>query len=1129
MVTEDWSSEYGSSRVNKIMGEVQLRRYGRFIENYAKQLNSIEESFLNGSVPFGGDPINVKLIRQEESEVLELVDTDNKVLNKVVSVFAALCMEVRERKEEATSKFYDALLLYGEECDCEDRRMTPVASAKYLPLLQEISCFVTRCHQIVIELVQQLAAIYTTSQNNQIINSTNLHFEDMMDHLGEVLVILMTLDKITDTIDNVQENWSLYKRLIRTVHLNVPKEKLLMLESVAKDLENHLLSGKIFQNCLEKLSEIRNSVINSKLGDEIQLYLKNMLTTLEGKESEVAHNIQGSNSIWIKVNCLFVLNAHLFGLHDKKMLKQMWDVSKKFLCVTLSGNVLWRPDVFLAQHLSHIFKAEDKKQQQAIATLQTEYLNQKDASLTTDVQKFTNETCFWVIQISTLLEVQERKNLTLDDLKNQCTVLLNGVKLAGEVSFHLKTVMNLHAALGKPMTKTVVLALCKLVELLKSIERTYQHHYFRIAQSVNHVLQYLNYQILNIIINAKNRLVTDKSYTKKHLDTLSAFVLAEKVLFGSVSFQRCLVARLALSIARANSAKALRDEEVEQIYSYLYQLKNLCKMQEDIQEACDTSFLYFQRVLLPVYFNQASTAKLPCLKMSYMTGAMSDSVDLLSRSDIGLREDTFSKSFKADVLDKITSHAIKPICENVETNLRLQVHSHLRQNQNANNPLVSGESITSFTNIVNVSPMKLFDSYVDIKSHVEHYLDLTFYNLTTVALHDWKSYGEMRSLGKAKYDLSLVHNQLPYQTLEHGLDVLEIMRNIHIFVSKYLYNLNNQIFVEQSSENKHLNTINIRHISNSIRMHGTGIMNTTVNFTYQFLRKKFYIFSQFLFDEQIKSRLTKDIMYFKESKSQTDQKYSYERADKFNKGIRKLGLSADGLSYLDQFRILISQIGNAMGYVRMIRSGGMHCCSNSLNFIPELEDIVKYGEMTRSENLSETTCEAAERLDHVINDLTQNFAEGTQYFKLLVDVFASDFRNPKNSHLQNFYIIVPPLTINFVEHMIAAKDKMNRRNKTGATFTDDGFAMGIAYVLKLLSQNKQFDSLHWFESVRDKYAKERASLAKAGPIEDKLKTTNLLTAKRLDTYQQEFDLLYFGLSSAKIFFQKQVNTDLGKC
>jgi hypothetical protein len=61
-----------------------------------------------------------------------------------------------------------------------------------------------------------------------------------------------------------------------------------------------------------------------------------------------------------------------------------------------------------------------------------------------------------------------------------------------------------------------------------------------------------------------------------------------------------------------------------------------------------------------------------------------------------------------------------------------------------------------------------------------------------------------------------------------GLDVLEIMRNIDVFVSRYLYNLNNQIFVEAESDNKHLNTINIRHVANSIRTHGAGIMNTTV-------------------------------------------------------------------------------------------------------------------------------------------------------------------------------------------------------------------------------------------------------------------------------------------------------------
>ena len=62
-----------------------------------------------------------------------------------------------------------------------------------------------------------------------------------------------------------------------------------------------------------------------------------------------------------------------------------------------------------------------------------------------------------------------------------------------------------------------------------------------------------------------------------------------------------------------------------------------------------------------------------------------------------------------------------------------------------------------------------------------------------------------------RFDTQTVEDHLPPQTLEQGLDVLEIMRNIHVFVTRYMYNLNNQVFVEFRSNNKHLNTINIRY------------------------------------------------------------------------------------------------------------------------------------------------------------------------------------------------------------------------------------------------------------------------------------------------------------------------------
>merc|ERR1711871_1207628 len=150
-------------------------------------------------------------------------------------------------------------------------------------------------------------------------------------------------------------------------------------------------------------------------------------------------------------------------------------------------------------------------------------------------------------------------------------------------------------------------------------------------------------------------------------------------------------------------------------------------------------------------------------------------------------------------------------------------------------------------------------------------------------------------------------------------------------------------FVERKSDKgaKHLNTINIQSISNSIRTHGMGMMNTTVNFTYQFLAQKFFTFSQFLFDDYIKSHLSRERRWFKKKRSEIENMYPYDRAFAFCKDIRKLGV-VEGKSFLDQFRILISHIGNALGYVRMVRSAGMHYCSNAIKFVPDLQNIINF-------------------------------------------------------------------------------------------------------------------------------------------------------------------------------------------
>jgi len=412
---------------------------------------------------------------------------------------------------------------------------------------------------------------------------------------------------------------------------------------------------------------------------------------------------------------------------------------------------------------------------------------------------------------------------------------------------------------------------------------------------------------------------------------------------------------------------------------------------------------------------------------------------------------------------------------------------------------------------------------------VAHYLDQTFYNLNTVAPHDWKTYTEMRNLAAEKYGLELTDVHLPSATLEQGLDMLEIMKMIAKFVQMYNYNLNNQNFIERHAEkHKHLNTISIRHIANSIRTHGSGVQGTTVTYVYQFLARKIGIFSQFLYDDHIKSVLLQDIRFFAK---QEDKHYPYERAKKFNKDIWKLGKAPGGMSYLDKFRVLITEIGNALGFVRMVRSGGLQYLSGAIKFVPDLTDILNFEKECQEDKLSEDTTTAAKNLDAAIDHLLQNFAEGSDYIKMLVQVFAGHINGDGHDHLQNFYVSIPPLCVNFVDHISGMKERLSASGKLGSKatcFTDDGFAMGVAFITRVLDQWKRFDSLHWFESVAQFHKRTADELSaemkntkkkRGGTTQEEFQHRMKLNQSRL----KEFELLNFSINSARVFFIPRVN------
>jgi len=335
-----------------------------------------------------------------------------------------------------------------------------------------------------------------------------------------------------------------------------------------------------------------------------------------------------------------------------------------------------------------------------------------------------------------------------------------------------------------------------------------------------------------------------------------------------------------------------------------------------------------------------------------------------------------------------------------------------------------------------------------------------------------------------------------------------------------------------------LNTIGIQQIADSLQTHGVGILNTSVNFVYQFIIKKFTTFSQFLYDDLIQSPLIRENRWFKETKESLEGRYPYDHAEALAKEIKRLGAFEDGKTFLDKFRILITTIGNALGFVRLMRSASINYCSKHIEFLPysiTFNDSDEFGpdsfyeELAKQANFSESTNTAANKLDEVIKSLKANFSERTDYLRLLVKVFEGMIEGQDNNHLQLFYLFLPSLTLNYIEANLIAKDKLIKKKAQDTYICDDGFAIGAAYFLKLLNQNNKFDSLHWFEELTKKFEsdarfiKDREEAAKRPAINSREEEASMqmqMTIRKLTMQKEEFEMFHYSFQASRVLFRE---------
>ncbi|XP_064999104.1 uncharacterized protein LOC135633505 isoform X4 [Musa acuminata AAA Group] len=453
---------------------------------------------------------------------------------------------------------------------------------------------------------------------------------------------------------------------------------------------------------------------------------------------------------------------------------------------------------------------------------------------------------------------------------------------------------------------------------------------------------------------------------------------------------------------------------------------------------------------------------------------------------------------------------VGPLCRDIETDLRLHVHSTYLKGSVVVNPTKTG--VRNLSWYLQIKPLLLPSKLIDISSLVGSYLSSAFYNHSTMSTYDRKIYLEMQLLAELKYGLLLDDIHFVGNSVSHNIDINEIVQDLHAFVENYSYNIYNQVFVEnvpKGQNKKNLRLIGVEDIARSIAIHSLSRICKASDSVSQLLKQMFTILSQLLQDK-FWTGSSKDHIFLKNDKELANEYPFWQQAEpRFALG--KFALGDIGVSFLEQLQFIMRKIGNALGLMRILQTGSSrHCCNISrfTNDMSFAESYLKLG-------FDGEILTAGRMVDKAI---VENYEPDARIksFSSFITTFIEEHEFSKDHNMKDLFQMFPSVIINLVNSRIRHKDKLLvKEHDSGSTlYMHDSFLMGIAFSLKVLGQERSFDELDWFASTRKSLEDRISSLEGSSKVEENGKVGSLA---RLNLWKQS--------SSIPIEIQK----DLDEC
>ena len=1106
------------------------------------------------------DPIKIKISAQETLPgICDIIKPSKNVYNKVLTALGTLILEIDNLLPNIGTTNYESLYclsVYGEEVDDENQDKNvndeEIRISRMLPCFNDIFDKIQKLLNLGINLLSQLASLYSEQNPLYTVAYKFYNFGLAFEYFGKILSYFLAIDSVVAGNEYLKDNWHKYRSMIyqsknNTGELNITEDQLKKLNKFIGKVNASIFEGTCYTQSIhmifDKSGQMSPSGQGKKPISQCKFFLQHLNLYMASRMKKISSNIDKLTESYEPMELFQYLSLlgfyiKLMGKNaDKNVLKSVWSIQKKIININIVGISYFNIEKFLRQYdeINRGISLDPSSIEKFLKNNLTALVKQ----LPVNINNYSINIISWATKMDNIFsnskdfetKYQGNPQLLLNTTK-KIKLIIEGLCIANYLRNHISYLLDSHFTLGIQLDNELINQITSGLELIKVVEFEFSKLMNLICLNIPIFTRTLLYPIEDIL-----KKIAEKAQKKVNNGKSSNEQLYKDALYASSLFYTCtqatqselrlVIEKLCLSTI---TAKEMMDEEsFEVINDNLWMVEFINQLSREIKRCCDCSFLYLYQDIFSTAFKNIYEDKPKRLyyfimaindienPLHYIRYKENNGIDIIKT----LRKVTF-KTFENIFLKKLN--------QEIEDVLRRQVHGNFIEGLEG--VPYSDKNLKSY---LSIKKFRFFDRIVDVKRYVEEQMNMKFYQLTTLNLNNYQTYQRMRVLARNKYGLNLHDVYLPNQNLEQGKDILEIVRNITSFSKSYTHNLHSQQFIELVKDSSYINIIGVPQILSSLYTHGKGIINTIINSSFRFISKIVGYLIDIVRNDYFNSILKDEMKFWEENKANLKYNYPPERGQAARKKIESFDENKKN-PVIQKCIKFITQVGNVVSLIRCIRSALMDYNSQNVNLltsynINDFNELLEKLSLQASEdptnqasqispnmlsNTQNSLIESSKLFSKTISALKQIGENEFNYLEILITAFRSSITLEKIPDIDLFAFLLPPLTYVFVDTSIQARDNLLKKNKTEESiyFSDDGFIMGMCYLLKLFFADKKFESLNWFTSVIGSYNDK-----KGGKKTDKYTGgVDTLNDREITTYKEQFELLYFTFTSASLLF-----------